>query len=337
MIAEAPARRRYNAHMADQDDEPLGWIERIARLSGKLGLNETRVRWKLLRWRDKRVANAAAVHERLTRKGYEHLVCPECGRLQSRGTTTCTGCGTGLSALSQVMRGAGQVGQWDPPVTLVMAILISACFVRQAIFSSTDAWNFSGEDLVRLGAHFPQFEWGRHEFWRLGTGVFLHSGIIHVAFNMLALGWIGPSIETWFGRGRTLFLFVATGILAFVPGLLLHSAHPSAGASGGIAGLIGVAAAWGQRQGTSEGLSLRNRMLTWMLMTTIMGVFVHADHLAHFAGFAEGAVFGWFFAEPHARGEQRGPEAVFGTIAVLIAIACVVLVFVAPDRHMVFQ
>jgi hypothetical protein len=44
------------------------------------------------------------------------------------------------------------------------------------------------------------------DWWRLITAAFLHASIVHIAFNMLALWWIGAPVEQYLGRARFLGL-----------------------------------------------------------------------------------------------------------------------------------
>ena len=54
--------------------------------------------------------------------------------------------------------------------------------------------------------------------WTVLTGAFLHGGIMHILFNMLALYWVGRAIEPVLGRWRflTLYLVSALGGSAFI-------------------------------------------------------------------------------------------------------------------------
>lgn len=309
-------------------------IERAVKLAGAFGFNEVKLRWKLLRWRDQRRARAQATVDGIRHAGYEHAVCAECGRIQPRGGRECTGCGAPMtSRAAQVMRRAGFISPLELSASMALGVLILLCYARQVAFSDGAFASFDGRALVALGAHYPPIETATGQWWRLGTAVFLHGGIMHVAFNMLALMQIGPAIEDIFGRGRMMFLFVATGILANVPSLLMGRDVPSIGASGAIMGLIGVAAGWGHRDGTTIGRSVRDQMLKWLLYTTIFGLMVNADHAAHISGFLAGAALG-LVSMPAAKGRPSRLDSVLGTVGFLIALALTALVFIAPAREM---
>ena len=67
----------------------------------------------------------------------------------------------------------------------------------------------------------------------------------------------------------------------------------SIGASGGIMGFLGFAAAWGHKDGTHYGIEIRNMMVQWFIFVTLFGLLLNTDHAAHFGGFLSGAILGW--------------------------------------------
>ena len=79
-------------------------------------------------------------------------------------------------------------------------------------------------------------------FLPLLTSMFLHSGIAHIAGNMLFLWIFGDNVEDFFGHVQYLFFYLVCGIAA---GLLhvffnLSSPLPAVGASGAISGVMGA-------------------------------------------------------------------------------------------------
>src|ERR1700710_323692 len=50
------------------------------------------------------------------------------------------------------------------------------------------------------------------DWWRLLTAAFLHASIVHIAFNMLALWWIGAPVEQYLGRARYIGLYLVAGL-----------------------------------------------------------------------------------------------------------------------------
>ncbi|PWU25306.1 MAG: rhomboid family intramembrane serine protease [Candidatus Rokuibacteriota bacterium] len=78
------------------------------------------------------------------------------------------------------------------------------------------------------------------DWWRLITSAFLHGSILHIAFNMLALWWIGGPVETVMGRWKYLALYLISGLAGAAGSLLVSPLSPTVGASGAIFGLLGA-------------------------------------------------------------------------------------------------
>ncbi len=75
----------------------------------------------------------------------------------------------------------------------------------------------------------------------LFSSLFLHSGFMHLAGNMLFLYIYGDNVEHQLGRLRFLLMYLATGVIATLSFALLagNSMTPLVGASGAISGVLG--------------------------------------------------------------------------------------------------
>jgi membrane associated rhomboid family serine protease len=82
--------------------------------------------------------------------------------------------------------------------------------------------------------------------YQLFTYMFLHDtgGIFHIFFNMLALAFMGPLLETYWGPKRFTIFYMVTGIGAAVFSVLMSKFFPFAhfdtmvGASGAVYGIL---------------------------------------------------------------------------------------------------
>jgi membrane associated rhomboid family serine protease len=79
------------------------------------------------------------------------------------------------------------------------------------------------------------------EWWRLITAPFLHYGPLHLGLNMLVLWFIGPTLETFFGRWRYLLLYLVSGLAGSAGALIVSPNSLTVGASGAIWGLMAAA------------------------------------------------------------------------------------------------
>ncbi len=98
-----------------------------------------------------------------------------------------------------------------PRVTRVLLIVNTAVFLLQQLFDSSLLAYFAlwplGEPQLMADGSGSQLLVG-FQLWQLLTYSFLHGGLMHLAFNMLALIVFGAPIERAFGsRVYTLLLF----------------------------------------------------------------------------------------------------------------------------------
>ena len=68
--------------------------------------------------------------------------------------------------------------------------------------------------MVTRVKHFPENP--EFKFWQLLTHMFMHGGILHLAFNMFALWMFGSAIESIFGSRRFLFFYLTCGLGAAI-------------------------------------------------------------------------------------------------------------------------
>ena len=318
--------------MRTNPDDQGDWIESVVRLAKTLGLDGTRLRWRLLRWQRRWQDWRQQTRNQLDHSTYQHKVCPECGQVQDRNEKRCVKCGAPLGA--RVWQNARRLGLVVPTaisVSTLLGMLIAIAYLRLMLTRPGSGYfRVDSDELIYLGAYYlPALKAG--ELWRHATAIFLHIGLIHLVFNMVALAQIGPALEDTFGRGRMLLLFMVTGIVGFAACQVMGMRAISAGASGAIMGLCGAAAGWGQRDGTGVGRAVRNQMLKWAAYTMIFGLVVHANNMAHAAGFLSGALLGYTMPPRWLRrGLVRNSDLSAGLIGLVMLAITFVLVLHPP-------
>lgn len=108
------------------------------------------------------------------------------------------------------------------------------------IVSGVSAVEPSTEQLAKWGGNFKPYTTGG-EWWRLLTNIFVHSGIVHILFNMYALYMVGVYLEPMLGKLRYAAAYICTGILASIASIWWHGdSIISVGASGAIFGMYGI-------------------------------------------------------------------------------------------------
>jgi rhomboid protease GluP len=96
------------------------------------------------------------------------------------------------------------------------------------------------DSLIRWGADYGPLTVSGGQWWRLLTSMFLHIGIIHIAFNMFVLWQIGPFVERLLGNPGFLIVYLVSGIAGALVSVAWNPYVVSAGASGAIFGLYGA-------------------------------------------------------------------------------------------------
>jgi rhomboid protease GluP len=114
-----------------------------------------------------------------------------------------------------------------------------AVFVGMVLAGVSMLDNPSGPDLVRWGANFGPLTLGG-QWWRLLTCVFVHGGLLHIAFNMWCLWDLGRLAESLYGRWTFAGVYLVTGVAASLASLFHNPAVLSVGASGAIFGIAGA-------------------------------------------------------------------------------------------------
>ncbi len=263
-------------------------------------------------------------------------ICPACGALVGIKATRCHECGASLrfslAALSKKL--SGLFGEHEAPVTsalLVTNILmfgVSLVLTMQAGEAGglRTLWGMSGEASYQLGASHPYGIFTEHQWWRLVMAMFLHGGLIHIGFNMMALMQFGPALEELYGSSRYLFLYVVTGAFGFLVSALIG--HFSLGASGALLGLVGAMLAVTTKRGGSFMRDLRSRLISSVVILFLIGFWggFGIDNSAHLGGFAAGFIFGKIYADREPMNSRERQRAyALGWLAGAVVLASFVM------------
>jgi len=149
--------------------------------------------------------------------------------------------------------------------------------------------------------------------WQLVTYAFLHGGLMHLAFNMLALYMFGGAIEQVFGSRRyTTYYFVCV-VSAALTQLLFAAVtggiYPTVGASGGVFGLLLAYAMYFPNNRVMLifppiPMPARVFVLLYAGLELFLGVTGTQEGVAHFAHL--GGMIGGYLLLRHWRGAGRG-------------------------------
>lgn len=248
-------------------------------------------------------------------------ICPHCGGLNSIDEKTCFRCGQRLPG--PVGRAAGDLltsllGR-DFPLTKLFVILCVLVFIPIALKSSPLPMlgGARTSEVMRWGAWESGFV--RHEPFRYLSAVFVHLGVLHILFNMMALTDFGRLLEQRLGWGRFAVLFVTTGILGFVisdywhefTGVLVRTA----GASGSLFGLVGALIG---HMYAARDPAWKQFLMRVIVYAAIFAFAMPVNNSAHVGGFVVGFPLGYAFYKersPHKRNK------LFNAIGVVLVLA----------------
>jgi len=166
--------------------------------------------------------------------------CPECVKQQSAG-----GSRAKVVTRGQIRSRWGAAGgamSGGAPVTKVLIGINVALFLAELLFGAVGAMGGGSTGmLVDMGALVPAYVAVKHEYWRLFTAMWLHGGLLHVAFNMYALYIGGSYLEMIAGKGKYLAIYLIAGVAGNVAVYLLAAPiSVTIGASTAIFGIFGA-------------------------------------------------------------------------------------------------
>jgi len=134
--------------------------------------------------------------------------------------------------------------------------------------------------------------------WTIVTYMFLHAGVMHLAFNMLALFFFGPRVEERLGSRNFLTLYLISGISGALLSLIMGPSAAVLGASAAVFGVM-LAFAWFWPDAPIHIwgiIPVPARML--VIITTVLSLWSglgggggNVAHFAHLGGYAGAFVY----------------------------------------------
>lgn len=182
--------------------------------------------------------------------------------------------------------------------------VIGIILLNLAAFALEGKWSTDPAHLLALGALEPGLVIYGHQYWRLGTALFLHYGLAHVLFNLLALYVLGPALEKTIGSARFLFCYLVSGLGSSAGVVLLTLAHllppvQLVGASGCVMGIVGTWTGFllRHRHAPDAAQRLKN-VLTIIVVQVLFDISTpQVSMSAHLCGLATGFFLGLVLTE----------------------------------------
>ncbi len=227
----------------------------------------------------------------------ERPICPDCMNSASVGfqCPECVREGARSTRQARTPYGGNRTG--DPRLTSFVLIGINV-----AVWLAIMATGGSRSRLVDFLALLPDSAAGVRDgrvvvingvddgaVWQLVTSMFTHVQPLHIGFNMLALYFLGPTLENVLGRTRFLALYFVSGIAGSAAVMLLSAPNgQTLGASTAIFGLMGALAV--------VALKVRGQLqsvLTWIGLNLVLTFTIgNISWQGHIGGLVGGAAIG---------------------------------------------
>lgn len=258
------------------------------------------------------------------------MLCPRCGRLISSDEPRCPHC-------AFERPGAGLIRTYltklfYQPEQLIKAIIYTnvAMYVLTLLLNpsfSTLSMNpltfLAPRDmnLLLFGASgtIPIDRW--HRWWTLLSANYLHGGLLHIFFNMIAFKQIAGLIIREYGPHRMFIIYTIGGVCGFWISYLA-GVQFTIGASAAVCSLIGSAIYYGKSRGGLYGQTIYRQLGGWVLGIFAFGLIIPGiNNWGHgggfLAGLAVGAVLGY---------NEKRPESARHRLAAMFSAAVTVAI-----------
>jgi membrane associated rhomboid family serine protease len=168
----------------------------------------------------------------------ERPICPDCMTPTPVGMR-CPECSRQTTNVRRLQTGAG-AGAGRAPATFALIAINVAVFIAELLSGGGSGVFASGGKLIREGGLYANAVSGG-DWWRIVTCGFLHAGLIHIGFNMVALYFLGSFLEPVIGTPRFVAIYFASLLAGSALVILIDPNELTVGASGAIFGIFGAA------------------------------------------------------------------------------------------------
>ncbi len=158
-----------------------------------------------------------------------------------------------------------------------------------------------------------------NQWFRFIIPMFMHSGLIHIGFNMLLQLTIGRDMERSIGAIRFFIVYISSGIFGFVMGgNYAGLGISSTGASGSLFGIIALTLldllySWRDRRHPVKDLLF---IILDVVISFVLGLLPGLDNFSHIGGFLMGLALGIsVLHSPNALRRRIGEDSSYATVS----------------------
>lgn len=168
-----------------------------------------------------------------------------------------------------------------PIITYILIAINIVIYIFGVFFTNYDVF------LNVFSIHGPSIRAG--QYYRLLTGIFIHSGIFHILFNCYALYILGSQIESFFGKVKFTIIYFFSGLIGALFSMTFGGNYASVGASGAIFGLMGSLLYFGYYYRVYLGNVVKSQIIPLIVANLVIGfISPGIDNYAHIGGLLGG-------------------------------------------------
>ena len=249
------------------------------------------------------------------------MLCPRCRQLIGSEESTCSWCGAKRSSAwwrpTAWTRGWGD-GAWLVKAIITVNIVVYACSILLSMGRGGAAGPLAilspNQTSLRLLGATGTVPIAGGWYWTLLTANYLHGGILHLVFNLMALRQIAPWVNQEYGPSRMFTIYTLGGVFGYLISNLAGIPF-TIGASAAVCSLIGALLYYGHSRGGVYGSMVFREVSGWIFSLALFGFIMPGiNNWAHGGGIVGGVILGMILGY-----EERNKENAYHR---LVALAC---------------
>jgi rhomboid protease GluP len=256
----------------------------------------------------------------------QSLLCPNCKKLISTSERRCPHCGTTHPA-AWYKNNIWTRGFSDPYLLIKWMIGANVGIFAISLLLNPRGFGLAMNPLMFLSPSGPILELlgatgtvpikSGQQYWTLISANYLHGGILHIFFNMVAFRQLGLLMAREYGVYRMFIVYTLGGVMGF--GVSVLAAVPwTIGASASVCSLAGALLYYGKSRGGIYGRTLYKQIGIWMLLLFMFGFLVPViNNWGHAGGLAAGIGLGFVLGYQERKKENIFHKLLAGGLAVL--------------------
>lgn len=255
------------------------------------------------------------------------VLCGRCHKIIGMNDQSCPWCGAGRPGRFSGFLQGGIDADWMLKCILganvlyyVLSLLISAR--GSASFNPFGMLSPDQQSLFLLGATgtIPIDRFGR--FSSLLAANYLHGGILHLLFNLMAFRQLAPWVSHEYGSYRMFTIYTVGGVIGFFVSYLAGVPF-TIGASASVCALIGSLLYYGKSRGGTYGSAVYSEVTGWVISLFVFGLlFPGINNWGHGGGIVGGILLGMLLGYEEQGVERSGHRvmALVCGVATLLAL-----------------